>query len=108
MTRSDLINSLGVGGRLSRRALGAARRLESDSSGGGGDTNEEEESSDDSDDESTTCLEDLVEKDKESEESESVVSCPCSAEDIGGFYSALCALAVGVEIGTKVCGSTLE
>ena len=51
---------------------------------------------------STSFSEDLLieknVKEKEEEEEEDFVSCPCSANDIGEFYSALWALAVGLEI----------
>ena len=61
-----------------------------------------EDSDSDGEDVSTSFSEDLLieknVKEKEEEEEEDFVSCPCSANDIGEFYSALWALAVGLEI----------
>lgn len=92
MTRSDLINSLGVGSRLSSEAIAAARSL--DHKLGYKQDIQSESDSDDSSSES------------EGEEDENaVVDIPCGDQDVGSFYAAILALAKKVEIGTKVCAS---
>jgi hypothetical protein len=112
MTRSDLINSLGVGSRLSPEALAAVRNIDSAISGGKGhrdginedDGNEDDNTSDESE------SDDDSESESDDDESESVdddyntkkTVIPCKAADVGGFYSAFCSLGTSVEIGTKV------
>jgi hypothetical protein len=104
MTRSDLINSLGAGGRLSRRALLAARMLGSEKAIVEDDDSYSDDTDSDDDDTTSTCSneDNGIHLDGDETMKEQKLSCPCSVDDIGGFYSALCALAVGVEIGTKV------
>ena len=109
MTRSDLINSLGAGGHLSKRALLAARIMGSEKVMSEEKDDSDDTDSDDEDDTTTTCSneEDVKSSNASHLEGKSTgnvenLSCPCSVQDIGGFYSALCTLAVGVEIGTKV------
>ena len=116
MTRSDLINSLGVCSRLSHNALTVARFLEKKNLNGVGNGEEEEEKEDDDDneeeveseeeDESSTSSNDEEEEEEEEEEAEEEeeveVFIPCKSKDIGGFYSAFCSLGSRIEIGTKV------
>jgi hypothetical protein len=106
MTRADLINSLGIGSRLSPQAILYAKKLDTN------DGNDESSADDDSDTQTSDSLSDLPHQDIAemgvndddiaSKESEEVVHVPCLAEDIGGFYSALVALGHEIEIGTKV------
>ena len=77
MTRADLINMLGVG-----------RPLNSASASGSGATGKKASSSEES-------------EESDGDEENQVVSCKKTV--LGGFYSALCALGVGVQVGTKVC-----
>ena len=77
MTRADLINMLGVG-----------RPLNSASASGSGATGKKASSSEES-------------EESDGDEENQVVSCKKTV--LGGFYSALCALGVGVRVGTKVC-----
>ena len=105
MTRSDLINSLGVGSRLSDKAIVAARRLnnttttstenDDDDSSSLSCGKEDDESYDDDTD---------IDSDDEScvQSAKNKIIIPCKAKDVGGFYSAFCALGTTVEIGTKV------
>lgn len=92
MTRSDLINSLGVGSRLSSEAIAAARSL--DHKLGYKQDIQSESDSDDSSSES-----------EGEEDEDAVVDIPCGDQDVGSFYAAILALAKKVEIGTKVCAS---
>ena len=90
MTRSDLINSLGVGSRLSSEAIAAARILDHKLG-----YKQDIQSVSDSDDSSS--------ESEEEEDENAVVDIPCSNQDVGSFYAAILALAKKVEIGTKVC-----
>jgi hypothetical protein len=113
MTRADLINSLGIGSRLSSRAIACAKKL------GTNDVNDENSSDDDSDtqvsdsssDESDLPHQDIAEMDVNdnvaSNESVELINVTCLSEDIGGFYSALVALGHEVAIGTKVSQANL-
>ncbi len=120
MTRSDLINSLGVGSRLSDRAIVAARHLSSTTSGTNNGRSQKESDStnssfqdddtsssassgkedDESDDNDDTDIDSDDESDVQFGKNKIVI--PCKAKDIGGFYSAFCAIGTSVEIGTKV------
>lgn len=109
MTRADLINSLGVGSRLSSRARICARRLEKagDNDDSSADDDSDTQASDSSSDESDLPHQDIAEmdvndKDIASLDTDDRIEVPCLAEDIGGFYSALVALGHQIEIGTKV------
>lgn len=126
MTRADLINSLGIGRQIQSSNKNknksndkkAAVSYESSSS-----TSEEEEEDDDeefsSDDvdegegeegEQSDEMVDTENNNKQEQEQQvngtadeargGTVSCKVS--DIGGFYAAVCALALGVRVGTKV------
>ena len=128
MTRSDLINSLGVGSRLSSEFVTAARYLDTNSGENRNNKGDllniheeegDEESDDDDDDSESDSDESSVdEDDNNEEENESFITdsdskniksggwkkivIPCKAQDIGGFYSSFCTLAKKIEIGTKV------
>ena len=101
MTRSDLINSLGVGSRISHNALVAARHLEN---------NKLMKNFDNVSDENVVSVSKGKQDDDEYERGDiSINGCsddkiivPCKGNDIGGFYSAFCTLATSVEIATKV------
>lgn len=124
MTRSDLINSLGVGSRLGPEFVTAVRYL--DSNAGGFRSNrgdlldideEERDGGSDDVDDSDSDESSVDEDDNEGEEDESSftntasknmkssgekkIVIPCKGQDIGGFYSAFCTLATKIEIGTK-------
>jgi len=118
MTRSDLINSLGVGSRLSSHALHTARTIEKQMHG----HNEDENGSSSDNDDGSSFSGDISVSSTSSEESQegpandiaemdinhgnnneksNTIQVPCQAKDIGSFYSALCAIGEEVEIGTK-------
>jgi len=124
MTRSDLINALGVGSRLSSDALMAARGIhteelnrlkavnnkeckDNDKSNHQEDDNESVSSSSSSDSSSSSStvsdnaddVDENINDDTDLEEEKIII--PCTAKDIGGFYASLCTLGVAVEIGTK-------
>mmetsp|Transcript_12407 Transcript_12407/g.18792 ORF Transcript_12407/g.18792 Transcript_12407/m.18792 type:complete len:887 (+) Transcript_12407:81-2741(+) len=122
MTRSDLINSLGVGSRLSEKVLIAARHLNSTASSINNGQSDKRSNSIDSNlhDDDTSSSVSSEKEDYESDESDdnddtdidsddenslqfskSKITIPCKATDVGGFYSAFCALGTSVEIGTK-------
>jgi len=117
MTRSDLINSLGVGSRLSSHALHTARAVEKHIHGQNEDKTGINDNGDDSslsgnDSVSSTSSEesqdgpanDIAEMDinhEKNNEKSNIIKIPCRAKDVGSFYSALCALGLEVEIGTK-------
>ena len=131
MTRADLINSLGIG-RLSTRAHAASKRLRKLGSGSdGGSMEDDEDDEDDEEEEEEEEEEDQNEEEEEegpvpmetsdgADDDEEIdeaddedvddpeenpgkqTRIPCREQDIGGFYSALCALGVGVNVGTKV------
>jgi hypothetical protein len=123
MTRSDLINSLGVGSGLSSHALHSARTIEKLIRGQNEDTSKASKNDDDdnatsSDDDSVSSTsseesqedpaDDIAGMDinhgncEELDKTTNVIQVPCQAKDLGSFYAALCALGVQVEIGTKV------
>jgi hypothetical protein len=142
MTRSDLINSLGIG-RTSRRvnAIGrhllGNRKISKDETTFGLDCNEEsshQEELSQNVSERVDCVEESVETSETEEdfhddheyensddiedetdredndgstsdeclENSDMIIIPCRETDIGGFFAAVCALGVGVTIGTKV------
>ena len=119
MTRADLINALGIG-RLSHRAHAASKRLidpkdlPSVEEGGGDDDDtgslEDTEDSDDYDETTDDDEEDPADdengaepiKIEEENDAPKDIILPCCGQDIGGFYSALCSLGVGVNVGAKV------
>ena len=120
MTRADLINSLGVG-RLSKKALRvvATKLVKKVQEPGNGETVDqvrdkpdvqvdktdntqtEEDQTFDTDDGDDDEFEDVDDGDDSKKDSD-ICILPCLEADIGGFYSALCALGHGVTIGTKV------
>jgi len=118
MTRSDLINSLGVG-RLSAKTITVAKLLDQkdrvDGIGAGissfpseSEDNNSEVCYSSSDSESfaeTTDSDEYSFKNRSDgindQMNESHYEVSCKAKDIGGFYSALCALGSGVEVRTK-------
>jgi hypothetical protein len=132
MTRADLINSLGIG-RLSKKAMRVAAAMtklivknnnnKKHQQQGDDDNNElrdeepiieedtttvedngeKEETDQDTDDTDDDGDDDDDDDDDDEEEADDKEVLPCLEADIGGFYSALCALGVGVTIGTKVC-----
>jgi len=121
MTRSDLINSLGVGSRLSSHALHSARTIEKLIRGQNEDKtkasgNNDDSSSSEDDSVSSTSSEESQEDPaddiagmdinhgncEELDKTTNVIQVPCQAKDVGSFYAALCALGDQVEIGTKV------
>jgi hypothetical protein len=124
MTRADLINALGIG-RLSRQAAqyvvkhgtAAANKQQDDVDENidenidgdpvqdsesedvvGVDAKEEDGETVDTDDDQND--DDDETSDNDADDDDSLL--PCMEADIGGFYAALCALGVGVTIGTKV------
>lgn len=131
MTRSDLINSLGIGSRISSKTARVIRALSSNQkqpktkNGNVFDSELDEDtdvdditstSSSDTDDDDDYDTKNVVMKDEESTLEDMVygdennkqdgsdiasINLPCRAQDIGGFYAALCALGTEVEIGTK-------
>jgi len=120
MTRSDLINSLGVGSRLSSHALHSARTIEKLIRGQNEDKtkasgNNDDSSSSEDDSVSSTSSEESQEDPaddiagmdinhgncEELDKTTNVIQVPCQAKDVGSFYAALCALGDQVEIGTK-------
>jgi len=149
MTRSDLINTLGVGSRLSSNAIRATRTItttdtqnhrddsdddddsendsdelgDSSSSSSDGDDNDDPDENMDTtaakDSQKGTALHDAAKDRNDGDDDAAMddsndgrvedmngktreeVVLPCKAGDIGSFYAALCALGVGVEIGTK-------
>ena len=103
MTRSDLINSLGVGSRLSHDALLVARFLAGRNIVGGDD--DDNDGNDDGgveekEDDATASTDDDEDDDDDDDEE---IAIPCKSKDIGSFYSAFCSLGSKIEIGTKVC-----
>jgi hypothetical protein len=123
MTRGDLINALGIG-RLSRKAAqyvvkhnnrmaASQQQQDADESDNGPATPQDSENEDvgvvavtkeeedgetvDTDDDEDG---DTSDNDDDDDDDDSLL--PCTEADIGGFYAALCALGVGVTIGTKV------
>lgn len=131
MTRGDLINTLGIG-RVSRKAAQYVVKHKMM-----GNQDEDESGVDESDvdvDESSPATQDSETEDvavtKEEEDGETVDTddenddddtsenddddddddslLPCTEADIGGFYAALCALGVGVTIGTKVSFASIR
>jgi hypothetical protein len=116
MTRADIINGLGIG-HLSHRALQASKRLgttvpslEKDESQDNDDVSttsedaEQREADDEAEAEITddSSADDEEEVTDEHEDDDGTGAVPCRASDIGGFYSALCSLGIGVAVGTKV------
>ena len=128
MTRADLINSLGVGRSLSHRAKSASNHLaalasdsaavsaggrkedENDHDDSDDDEEEEEEDSEDeteSDDEYESSSEDDEEESEDTSQKSQIdstpksIHLPCKKKDIGGFYSALCALGTSIQVCTK-------
>jgi len=136
MTRADLINSLGVG-RLTSTAVHAARHLsaylgvavESSASSDACEDGEEfvsdSDNDDDDDDDSDVAMSSSSDagddgrpltttpvfqnnKTITAADSQEALLVPCRASDIGGFYSALCTLGIGINIGTKVSSMNLH
>ena len=122
MTRADLINTLGIG----KQQLSGGGTKNSSSKNGGSkpqaydstddeeddDSSDEEDEEDDEDDASDDIFDNPQEDAKSGQDaantnSNTDSSAPdvmkCKREDIGGFYAAVCALGLGVRVGTKVC-----
>ena len=112
MTRADLINSLGIGRQLQsssskKQSQNASEMYESTD-------DEEDESSEEEDDEEEEEEEGEEDQSDESENNKQPHAQPklnndgtpetvsCKVSDVGGFYAAVCALGVGVRLGTKV------
>ena len=130
MTRSDVINSLGAGSRLSQKAIHAARVIDRGNTNGNQGEKESmmDMENDAYDDDDSTCSEEDSVISTTSDESgndaandiagidinaalngsdgresdRKVIRVPAQAKDIGSFYAAICALGEEVEIGTKV------
>lgn len=109
MTRSDLINSLAVGSRLSHDALKAARYIQKKGQfpniNTKNDNDIDDESSWSGSDDDSDSTESITSANGSVSKKEHKVIIPCTGENIGGFYSALCSLGKKIEIGTKVCVS---
>jgi hypothetical protein len=92
MTRADLINLLGVG----RPIQAALRRRGTRSTATSSTVSTDEDDEDDEGD-------DYEDSEEELNDSSQHPQLPrCKTKDIGGFYAAVCSLAVGVRVGTKV------
>jgi hypothetical protein len=97
MTRADLINMLGVGRSNNDTTTGNNNNMSRSAPSSVA-------SSDDDDDD-----DDVSDNDEEDDEEAAPAPKPtestvlhCQKNDLGGFYAALCALGVGVRVGTKV------
>ena len=112
MTRADLINSLGVGRQIAKDKASSSEssvQTESTEEEEYGSMEEEDEDEDGEEDEEA---DEDGEDEPTNEDDEEVVTqqqplrvddivLSCLDRDLGGFYSALCALATGVRVGTK-------
>jgi hypothetical protein len=113
MTRADLINTLGIG-KQQLQPSSAAPAKESEKSNGDSTDEEDDDSSDDDDEEEEGGGDDDQSEDIFQSTADQQPAKPgqqqqanseflkCKREDIGGFYAALCALGLGVRVGTKV------
>lgn len=104
MTRADLINSLGIGSKLSAPAILSARNLDvkDDLDDDIDDDSNSSSTSDSSTHNSDSFENDIDEKSISKSVLHSTIDVHAMAEDIGGFFSAFVALGTWVEIGTKV------
>jgi hypothetical protein len=110
MTRSDLINSLAVGSRLSHDALKAARYIQKNGKVGqfpnintNNDSNIDDESSWSGSEDDNDSAGSITSENGSGCNEKPKVIIPCTGENIGGFYSAFCSLGKNIEVGTKVC-----
>jgi hypothetical protein len=109
MTRADLINLLGVGRPMVSmpKTRKTKQRIASRSSSStvSSDEDDEDDYEDDTDDDEQ---EEGQEEQVQQEAAAAAAADPqqqplrCKTNDIGGFYAAVCALAVGVKVSTKV------
>jgi hypothetical protein len=117
MTRADLINMLGVGrASMSNFSNNPSTARQASSSMSTDDTEDDEDDDDDDEEEEDGTQDDDSDdmqdnsptnkpKANNNGATTTTTTTPKSAKtkDIGGFYAALCALGVGVVVGTKVC-----
>ena len=97
MTRADLINMLGVGRNTTNGTNGTGNNNNNMSRSAPSSVASSEDDDEDDDDD----LSDEEEAAIAPKPTESTVL-HCQKNDLGGFYAALCALGVGVRVGTKV------